>query len=244
MLVLLVAVEIEARKEKETGQPKQDDDSLMNESIKIDPGVETWHRRRAERAPKSKAGKTSFDIDWSEHKVIDPLFLPFTPREFAIYHFGKGRQHATDGDWRSYVEYYLISAQRYRRFLEQYDSPHKRYGLSIEKAKVACQIEKDEKFWLAGSLLRCFYPKERSRERLASLLGLVEQMQPEHFQPPKGLVWEDCLASISTTTFYANVIVPHGFRIALILWLSRSVALVQRGTDTTVYSGPIPKHLS
>src|SRR5271157_4035620 len=54
----------------------------------------------------------------------------------------------------------------------------------------------------------------------------------------------DLLASISTTTFYANVIVPHGFRIALILWLSRSVALVQRGTDTTVYSAPIPKHLS
>jgi hypothetical protein len=52
------------------------------------------------------------------------------------------------------------------------------------------------------------------------------------------------LASISTTTFYANVIVPHGFRIALILWLSRSVALVQRGTDTTVYLAPIPKHLS
>jgi hypothetical protein len=41
------------------------------------------------------------------------------------------------------------------------------------------------------------------------------------------------LASISTTTFYPNVFVPHGFRTALILWLPRLVALVQRGTDTT-----------
>ena len=52
------------------------------------------------------------------------------------------------------------------------------------------------------------------------------------------------LASISTTTFYPNVFVPHGFRIALILWLPRLVALVQRGTDATNFSASIPNPLS
>ena len=52
------------------------------------------------------------------------------------------------------------------------------------------------------------------------------------------------LASISTTTFYPNVFVPHGFRIALILWLPCLVALVQRGTDPTNSSASIPNPLS
>ena len=52
------------------------------------------------------------------------------------------------------------------------------------------------------------------------------------------------LASISTTTFYPNVFVPHGFRIALILWLPCLVALVQRGTDPTNFSASIPNPLS
>ena len=55
---------------------------------------------------------------------------------------------------------------------------------------------------------------------------------------------QDILASISTTTFYPNVFVPHGFRIALILWLPCLVALVQRGTDPTNSSASIPNPLS
>ena len=61
---------------------------------------------------------------------------------------------------------------------------------------------------------------------------LVEPAEPED------------LASISTTTFYPNVFVPHGFRIALILWLPCLVALVQRGTDPTNSSASIPNPLS
>ena len=52
------------------------------------------------------------------------------------------------------------------------------------------------------------------------------------------------LASISTTTFYPNVFVPHGFRIALILWLPCLVALVQRGTNPTNSSASISNPLS
>ena len=133
------------------------------------------------------------DINWNV-EIIHSLYLPYAPQQFGVCHFlGKGQ-----GPKRGLAQvrqYYLRSAQRYDRFLQEVGGEeHGRYGLSLTKDLRLdyCQIEKDEKFWLAGPLLRCFYSSDR-RKRFATLLGLCEHAEP----PTIPTSWAECMAGES-----------------------------------------------
>jgi hypothetical protein len=133
--------------------------------------------------------------------VIHPLYLPYSPAKFGICHFKLGREQATTGQWRAKVKPYLHSAQRYQRFIE---ANRDRHGIPIRKAKLACQIEKDEKFWLPGAFLRCFYEGDRKANLLA-LLALCN-----HAKPPEELggTWENCIGEADDIRLYFEFTLP------------------------------------
>ena len=167
------------------------------------------HRSGGLKAPDSSEAPTATkptEADWLAKK-IDPLFIPYPPRCFGIRHFVGGWAKRDNGGWWSYVKYYLSSARAYDRFLE--DNLY-RHGLPLNShLKRACQIEKDEKFWLAGALLRCFYSEDRQKS-FAKLLSLCE-----HALPPKQLgTWERCLSGDPCKIylfFEAPLPSPHGY---------------------------------
>ncbi len=113
--------------------------------------------------------------------MIDPTYLPF-PVE-------KLRQHflvASDDEADRHVAYYLKSARQYRRFCQEYP---KRRGLPVSLTRRPCQIEKDERFWVAACLMAYFHDENRN-DYLATLLQRVFGSEPPVEDLPS---WEECL---------------------------------------------------
>jgi hypothetical protein len=104
--------------------------------------------------------------------------LPFTTEQL--------REHFLQGA-EDHIRYYVSSARRYHAFLA--DRPS-RDGIPFSEAAGPCQIEKDERFWTAATLLTLFHHAE-SRGCLATLLAGAFGAAP----PVVGLdTWEACLA--------------------------------------------------
>jgi len=113
--------------------------------------------------------------------VIDPTYLPF-PAETLRQHFLVSAGDAADRHLRHYLE----SAERYHQFCQEHPD---RRGLPVSLARRPCQIEKDERFWVAASLMSYFHDKKRN-EYLAKLLQHVFGTEP----PVEGVAtWEACL---------------------------------------------------
>lgn len=113
--------------------------------------------------------------------VIDPLYLPFSP-ELLIQHF-LGLSEEIKG---RHLQYYLKSTERYHQFCQEH--PERR-GLPISKTRRSCQIEKDERFWVAASLMSYFHDEKRI-EYLVNLFRKVFGPTPPIEALPS---WEACL---------------------------------------------------
>lgn len=104
------------------------------------------------------------------------------------------------------VEYYLQRADRYRRFVSE---RRDRRGLPISMTKVACQIEKDERFWVANCLMALFHRLDRTAFLAAAMR--------ESFQtdvPPVADVasWHHCFGERLQLFFEVSLPAPAGYK--------------------------------
>lgn len=137
--------------------------------------------------------------------VIDPVYLPISERDFSQHFILK-----TDPE--RYTSYYVKSAERYSRFRGK-----SRQGLSVIDLKHDCQIEKDERFWIAGCLLRYYHRPDRV-ERFAALLTRCFGPVP----PVPGLdSWDQCLGQHEDNLLYFEVKVPAPKE--YVVWLQQHV---------------------
>jgi hypothetical protein len=112
--------------------------------------------------------------------MIDSTYLPFSVDQL------RGHFIPTVGEADRRLRYYLASAERYQRF--RADHPDRR-GLPLSELKTPCQIEKDERFWVATCLMSYFYSSDQT-ERLGALMR-----QCFGDVPPLADVasWDECL---------------------------------------------------
>jgi hypothetical protein len=123
--------------------------------------------------------------------IIQPVYLPFTGNEL-LRHFapaaGKRGQ-----DLHRHLRYYVRSASNYANF-DQGPGDPERLGASLQELKRPCQIEKDERFWLATCLMKHYY----AQNRVSTLRELMLSAGFPEKPPVAGLAdWEDCFTVVS-----------------------------------------------
>lgn len=138
--------------------------------------------------------------------VIDPIYLPFST-EVLRTHF------APTEDAERNVARFVKQARRYHEFLAAHPD---RRGMPLFKLKRPCQIEKDETFWTAASLMTLFH----STEPAVSFAEILRRAFGE--APPfTGMTsWENCLNGKLHLFFEVNLPSPEGYR----KWLREHIA--------------------
>ncbi len=145
-------------------------------------------------------------------ELIHPTYLPFTAVQL--------RQHFAPVDGRSreelerHVQYFTDSAERYKQFCAPLP---KREGASLGSLKLACQIEKDERFWAASCWLSIFHHPRRV-ELLSTLMKGCFGKQP----PVGGLNdWCECFTGDLRLYFETHLPSPQSYKRWLSLNLQR-----------------------
>ncbi len=111
--------------------------------------------------------------------MMHSKYLPFTEKEL-FSHFADIK-----GGVVRHLTYYQESIRRYKEFCKKTSN---RKGISLSEMKLPCQIEKDEKFWIAATMMGVFHNKTRV-EDLTRLFTMAFGDVP----PIDGLSdWEDC----------------------------------------------------
>lgn len=122
-------------------------------------------RRRELRGPMTSAPSKKLALTPSSSPIIDPDYLPFSI-DLLRNHFAPSSGDDRDADGDRHLRYYLASAQRYGESCVRHGD---RMGLPISLLRKPCQIEKDERFWIATCLMSYFYSEDRI-ESLSKLL--------------------------------------------------------------------------
>jgi len=92
--------------------------------------------------------------------MMHQIYLPFTEQQL-LSHFADVRQNGECIKNVKHLNYYIDSIQRYNKYLA--NNPN-RLGRSLKEMKKPCQIEKDERFWIATCMMTIFYSKNRGQE--------------------------------------------------------------------------------
>jgi hypothetical protein len=92
-------------------------------------------------------------------EVLDATYLPFT-EELLLSHFAKVKQGDECVRNVEHLSYYKKSIQKYHRYLVA--NPDLK-GRPLSEMRDACQIEKDERFWVASCLMTLFYDDDRQQ---------------------------------------------------------------------------------
>ncbi len=143
--------------------------------------------------------------------VLDDTYLPFT-EEQLMNHFAKVKYRGECIRNEKHLSYYKNSIQRYHRFLA--DTPDMR-GRPLSKMKEPCQIEKDERFWVASCMMIMFYD-ERRLQRLQKLFIEAFGETP----PLTGLAsWRECLEGDLELFFETTLPSPPSYK----AWLRRNL---------------------
>lgn len=138
---------------------------------------------------------------------IHETYLPFSA-DVLRKHFApvKGED---EEQWERHLSYYLASASRAADFTN-FESP------SLKQEQAGLQIQKDERFWIAASLLTLFYDEAQANR--SHLFGRL--MERAGLAAPEGTTsWEEALAGPLDLYFEVNLNSPPSYR----EWLSASL---------------------
>ncbi len=145
------------------------------------------------------------------NKILDDSYLPFT-KEQLLHHFTKIRKRNKCVRNDKQQNYYRKSIKKYHRFLA---NKQERKGMPLSKTKSPCQIEKDERFWIASCMMTLFYDEEREK--------MLQRLFTQAFgrtPPVSGLnSWQDCLKGGLELFFEAILPSPLTYK----TWLSRNL---------------------
>jgi hypothetical protein len=133
--------------------------------------------------------------------VIDPDYLPFTAQHLAD-HFAPV---AVPGDPGDHLAYYLASAERARALAA---NPPTGTSAEIWKAiKWGRQMEKDERFWVAATLMRLFHAPNRVALLAETLRHCLGDTPPDSLPS-----WEAALGQEQLLYFEAGLPSPAAYR--------------------------------
>ena len=156
----------------------------------------------------------------SSEDVIDSVYLPFPAQQLADHFAGNPGEH---------LAYYRASADRARAFAA---SPPVSAPAEMRRAiRWGRQVEKDERFWVAATLMRLFHAPGRVTalaEILRSCLGDT---------PPDSLPsWEAALGQEQFLYFEASLPSPASYRHRLAQQLDERI-LIPYLRDAAEHSG-------
>ncbi len=145
------------------------------------------------------------------NEVLDGTYLPFTEAQL-LSHFAKVKHRGNCVRNERHLSYYKNSIQSYHQYLAE--TSDKR-GRPLSEMKGPCQIEKDERFWVATCLMTMFYDERR--------LQMLQKLFTETFgeNPPlAGLKsWRECLEGDLELFFETTLPSPSSYK----TWLRRNL---------------------
>ncbi len=145
------------------------------------------------------------------NEVLDGTYLPFTETQL-LNHFTKVKYRGECVRNEKHLSYYKNSIQRYHQYLA--DTPDRK-GRPLTEMKGPCQIEKDERFWVASCMMTMFYDERR--------LQMLQKLFTEVFGGTPPLVgldsWRECLDGDLELFFEATLPSPPSYK----NWLQKNV---------------------
>ena len=141
---------------------------------------------------------------------MHPIYLPFT-EEQLLSHFADVRKNGRCVKNVKRLKYYTDSITRYSR----YNNNANRKGKPLKELKLPCQIEKDERFWIASCMMMIFHSQSREHK-------LIELFKNAHGDAPpiRGLnSWNECFAGELHLFFEPNLPSPDSYK----KWLRKNL---------------------
>jgi len=136
--------------------------------------------------------------------VIHEVYLPFSGKEL-----GRHFMHQPEKNPEKNVEYFQKSAGKYCWCPDK--CQEERCGKSIKESRGECQIEKDERFWTAATLMKLYHSADRV-DVFARLLSKAFGETP----PMEGIAgWNDCLSGDLNLLFEVDLPSPKGYSACL-----------------------------
>ena len=136
--------------------------------------------------------------------MMHPIYLPFTEQQL-LSHFADVRQKGVCNKNDRHLKYYEDSVKRYDEYLA--NNPDRK-SKSISDMRLPCQIEKDEIFWIATSMMTIFYSQSREQE-LTKLFRSAYGALP----PVRGLnTGEECFGEDLYLFFEPNLPSPSSYK--------------------------------
>lgn len=142
------------------------------------------------------------EVQLDMDEIADPIWLPVTWRTLS-QHFAPLRR-ATPTFIEHHLRYYQESLGRYHAFCSENSE---RAGLPLTTTRLACQVEKDERFWIAAAMLRLFHGDEPAK-RFAQLLRLAGIESPAADERQS---WEQALQGSLRLYFEPNLPSPRAY---------------------------------
>jgi hypothetical protein len=147
-------------------------------------------------------------------EMIHPDYFPFT-EEQLMSHFAEVKSNGGCIKNVGHLDYYKKSVKRYREYVK--NNPDRRHR-SLQELKFPCQIEKDERFWIARSLMTIFHSPNRTNE----LIQIFTKFYGD--SPPVDLnSWLDCLKGDLCLFFEPRLPSPNSYK----EWLRQNLKMRQ-----------------
>jgi DNA-binding NarL/FixJ family response regulator len=133
--------------------------------------------------------------------VLHPVYLPFTEDQLKSHFVDVKTGGECVDTVDRHVQYFKRSIQKYEEYLSK--NPD-RTRKPISELRGPCQIEKDERFWVASSLMTVFY----SRKRTSQCIELLKRAYGEIPPTKDSTSWEDCVNGKLHLFFECNLPSP------------------------------------
>jgi len=144
--------------------------------------------------------------------MMHQKYLPFTEQQL-LSHFADVRQNGKCIRNVKHLEYYKNSIETYNKYLV---NDRSRLGIPLNTTRLPCQIEKDERFWIAACMMTIFYSQNRL-EQYISLFKTAYGNGP----PVEGInSWQKCFEGKLYLFFEANLPSPILYK----EWLLKNIA--------------------
>ena len=140
------------------------------------------------------------DID-----ILHSIYMPFTEKQLKI-HFAEIKVNGVCEDTADkHIKQYSESIKAYAKFWAENT---RQDSLAISKLKKPCQIEKDEKFWTASTLMTVYHSENRI-EQFSRLLEKAYGTTPQGIEIGS---WEECLDGDLHLFFEPNLPSPQVYK--------------------------------
>jgi len=143
--------------------------------------------------------------------VLHRTYFPFTEHQL-LSHFADVRRSGKCTKNVKHLEYYKQSVKRYKEYLAR--NPDRK-GKPLKEMKWPCQMEKDERFWIARALMTIFYNPNRLQELVRIFRVAFGDIPPLDLKS-----WQDCLRGELCLFFEANLPSPRSYK----EWLRKNLA--------------------